>query len=167
MSRKCLQKPDAVTESAADHATAAAEGCRPPRVLVVDDERLTRWSVVETLADQGYEVAEASDAVSAIDAFRGCSSDADVVLLDLWLPDSNDLHVLSAIQRRSPSTPVILMTAYGSPELSEAARRLGAFAVVDKPFEMDALGPLVGRAIGSAGRRRTTPHDAPRRGGQP
>ena len=163
---KCLQEPDAVSGSTADNATAGAQECRPHRVLVVDDERLTRWSVVEILAEQGYEVTEASDAASAIDAFQGSVNDADVVLLDLWLPDSNDLRVLSAIRRRSPSTPIIVMTAYGSPELSEAARRLGAFAVMDKPFEMDALAPLVGRAITSGSQSGRTPIEAPWHGGQ-
>ena len=62
----------------------------------------------------------------------------DVVLLDLRLPDCDDLRVLSAIRRLSPHTPVILMTAYGSPELFMEARRLGAFAIVDKPFDMEA-----------------------------
>jgi DNA-binding NtrC family response regulator len=42
---------------------------------------------------------------------------------------------------------VILMTAYGSPDLFVEARRLGAFAIVDKPFEMQALEPLVERAL--------------------
>ena len=163
---KYLQKPDATSGSTVDKATAGAQVCRPHRVLVVDDERLTRWSVAETLAEQGYEVTEASDAASAIDAFHGCANDADVVLLDLWLPDSNDLRVLSAIRRRSPLTPVIVMTSYGSPEISEAARRLGAFAVIDKPFEMDALAPLVGRALASGSPLGRTPIDASRHGGQ-
>ncbi len=130
----------------------SAKESPPVRVLVVDDEPLVRWSVSETLGEQGYQVIEAGDAASAIRAFSTPAGVVDVVLLDLRLPDSDDLRVLSAMRRLAPATPVILMTAYGNPELIEQARRLGAFAIVDKPFEMDALPPLVEHAL--AGRSR-------------
>ena len=115
------------------------------RVLVVDDEPLVRWAVAETLADSGYDVLEAGDAKSALGFFRGARTDA--VLLDLRLPDCNDLAVLSAIRRLSPDTPVILMTAYGSPEVLDEARRLGAFAIVDKPFELNEIPSLIQKAL--------------------
>jgi DNA-binding NtrC family response regulator len=118
-----------------------------PRILIVDDEPLLRWWVGETLGEHGHEVIEASDATSALDVFRRAAGDTGVVLLDLCLPDSNDLHVLSAMHAMSPATPVILMTAHGTPELFEAARQLGAFASVDKPFELDDLASLVDRAL--------------------
>ena len=88
----------------------------PRRILVVDDEPLVRWSVAEVLGDHGYQVAEAHDAMSAIHAFCETPDPADIVLLDLRLPDSDDLRVLSAMRQWSPATPIILMTAYGSPE---------------------------------------------------
>lgn len=118
-----------------------------PNVLVVDDEPLFRWSVAETLAERGYKVTEARDAASAMREFSKAADPSDVVLLDLSLPDSSVLRVLSAMHRLSPLTPVILMTAYGNPELFEAARRLGAFTAIDKPFEMDDLPALVERAL--------------------
>jgi DNA-binding NtrC family response regulator len=117
------------------------------RILVVDDEPLIRWAVAETLADRGYDVSEVEDGGSAIRACSPASRPIDLVLLDLHLPDCDDLRVLSAIRRLSTHTPVILMTAYGSRDLFMEARRLGAFAVVDKPFEMEALEPLVERAL--------------------
>jgi two-component system NtrC family response regulator len=120
----------------------------PGRVLVVDDEPLVRWSVSETLTDEGYEVTEAGDGASAIQALSAAAH-ADVVLLDLRLPDCDDLRVLSAVRRLVPTIPVIVMTAFGSPESLREARRLGAFAVLDKPFEMDALVPLVEHALAS------------------
>jgi DNA-binding NtrC family response regulator len=127
------------------------------RILVVDDEPLMRWSVAETLAGRGYQISEADDAASAIRACSTASCSFDVVFLDLRLPDCDDLRVLSAMRRLLPHTPVILMTAYDSPELVIEARRLGVFAIIDKPFEMDALQPLVERAqiarpAGSSGR---------------
>jgi CheY-like chemotaxis protein len=120
----------------------------PAHILVVDDEPLVRWSVSETLSEEGYEVSEAADGASAIQALSPATH-ADVVLLDLRLPDCDDLHVLSAVRRLAPTTPVIVMTAYGTPESLKEAHRLGAFAVLDKPFEMDALVPLVEHALDS------------------
>jgi DNA-binding NtrC family response regulator len=118
-------------------------------VLVVDDEALVRWSVAETLGDCGYRVTAAADAVAALRAMAGPDRPPDVVLLDLWLPDRNDLEVLSAMQRLSPATKIILITAYGTEALFEDARQRGAFASLDKPVEMSALAPLVARALES------------------
>ena len=118
-----------------------------PTVLVVDDEPLVRWSVAETLGDCGYHVTQAGDAASAIQAIATANTAPDVVLLDLCLPDSNDLSALSVIHRLFPATSIVLMTAHGSPELFEEARRRGAVTAVDKPFEIGDLAPLVDRAL--------------------
>jgi DNA-binding NtrC family response regulator len=116
-------------------------------VLVVDDEPLIRWAISETLADRGYEVAEAADAASAIEAVGRRSFAA--VLLDLRLPDCDDLRTLAAIRRLLPNAAVVLVTAYGTPEVFSEARRLGAFAILDKPFEIDAIPAVVRRALAS------------------
>ena len=120
-----------------------AEKCRPPSVLVVDDDALMRWSITETLGEQGSRVTEAADAAAAMTAFPAIARAGGVVFLDLCLPDSNDLHVLAAMHGLSPRTPVILMTAHGTPELVDTARALGAFAVIAKPFDLNDLMPLV------------------------
>ena len=122
-------------------------GVTPPTVLVVDDEPLVRWSVSETLSDSGYQVTEAGDALSALEAMNGKGGAADLVLLDVRLPDSSDLGVLSMMRRLSPQTPIILMTAYGSEALSAEARTRGAYAVINKPFDMNALPALVRKAM--------------------
>jgi DNA-binding NtrC family response regulator len=118
-----------------------------PKVLIVDDEPLSRWSAAETLVDAGYRVAEAGDAAEALRAMRGREAPADVVLLDLLLPDADDLGVLSAIHELAPDTPIILMTSYGSRELFAEARERGAFMSVNKPFEMSDLPVLVAQAL--------------------
>jgi len=118
----------------------------PRRVLVVDDEPLIRWSVAETLSDRGFHVVESADASGARHAVRDTTHAFDAVLLDLYLPDSQDLSLLCALHRITPSTPLILMTAYGTPELARDAMALGAYGVVDKPFEIDDLAQIVSRA---------------------
>jgi DNA-binding NtrC family response regulator len=119
----------------------------PLRVLVVDDEPLIRWSVAETLADLGMEVQQAVDAASAIRAIESAGPAFDVIVLDLRLPDMDDLTLVSTIRQRLPATAVILMTAFGTPEVVADARDLGVTDILSKPFEMAELS----RAVLAAG----------------
>ncbi len=119
------------------------------RVLIVDDERLIRWSLSETLAHAGHVVIEASDANTAIRAVTDAREPIDVVLLDYRLSDSNDLTLLSTLRRLSPRSQVVLMTAYGAPEVTEGALELGACRVVHKPIEMRDAAALVVQAHSS------------------
>ena len=120
------------------------------RVLVVDDEPLIRWSLSETLSDGGHLVREAGDAEMAMRALTDGERPFDVVLLDYHLPDSHDLALLSTIRQVAPSTVVIMMTAYSTPEMSDAALRIGAYRVVPKPFEVHDIAALVLEAHASA-----------------
>jgi len=122
------------------------EKSSPVRVLVVDDEALIRWSLVQTLNDSGHETSEAVDAAGAIRAVRDASRPFDVALLDLRLPDSRGLELLSEVRRLTPRTQVILMTAYGTPEIVQGALDMGAFRVVGKPVEMSDITAMVAKA---------------------
>jgi len=121
------------------------------RVLVVDDEALIRWSLVQTLNDSGHETAEAMDAASAIRTVLEAPRPYDVALLDLRLPDSKDLELLARVRRVAPRTQVILMTAYGTPEIVQGAIDLGAFRVLAKPIEMSDITALVANASRAGG----------------
>jgi DNA-binding NtrC family response regulator len=115
------------------------------RILVVDDEPLIRWSAAETLTHAGHAVDEAGDAHSAL---RHASEGPppDVILLDFRLPDSNDLKLLAALRDTLPRTAIVLMTAYGSPDVVAGALKLGAYRVIGKPFDMRDLEDLVRQA---------------------
>jgi DNA-binding NtrC family response regulator len=112
------------------------------RVLVVDDEPLIRWSIAETLGAAGHQVTEAPDAASALRALAD-APDTDLVLLDFRLPDSNDLGLLAEVRRVVPAAPVIMMTAFGTPDVTAGALKLGASKVLNKPFNMHDLEDLV------------------------
>ncbi|MEQ1728017.1 MAG: response regulator [Vicinamibacterales bacterium] len=124
-------------------ATTAARTTPGRRVLVVDDELLIRWSLSETLSDRGYTVLEAEDGQGAVRTLSDAVELPDVVLLDFRLPDSRDLNLLERIIRMVPEGRVILMTAYGTPELANEALERGAFKVLHKPFEMQDVTSLV------------------------
>jgi DNA-binding NtrC family response regulator len=117
-------------------------GVSARQVLVVDDEPLIRWCIAETLGAAGYGITEAQDAASALRALAGMTQ-PDVILLDLRLPDSSDLGLLQQIRSIAPTAAVIMMTAFGTPEVTAAALALGARAVLTKPFDMHDLEHVV------------------------
>jgi DNA-binding NtrC family response regulator len=112
---------------------------RALRVLVVEDELLIRWSIGETLTQAGHTVIEAEDGATAILALKNGAKDVDAVVLDYRLPDSSDLTLLASIRRLSPESAVVLMTAFGTPELTKGALDLGVYQVLQKPFELHDL----------------------------
>ena len=113
------------------------------RVLVVEDESLIRWSIAETLAHEGHTVLEAGTAETAVQTLTESGEPIDVVLLDYRLPDSNGLRLLADVRRLRPASAVVMMTAYGTPEVTKGAIDLGVFRVVNKPFDMGGLESLV------------------------
>lgn len=108
----------------------------PLRILVVEDEMLIRWSIAETLSQDGHTVVEADTAASAVLALGETTEPVDVVLLDFRLPDSNDFTLLKNIRRLAPAAAIILMTAYGTPDIVRCAIEQGACRVMNKPFDM-------------------------------
>lgn len=117
------------------------------RVLVVDDEPLIRWSLSEALEDSGFDVRVAPDGRTALCALsEGAAGKPDVVLLDYLLPDSNGLSLFEKIRDLMPDGRVILMTAYGSPEVIDRALKLGAYRVVTKPFDLTDIASVIRHA---------------------
>ena len=114
----------------------------PEQVLVIDDEPLIRWSVSQSLARFGFDVSEASDAASALKMVTTSPLPFGIVVLDLRLPDMHDLSLLGTLRQLLPNARLILMTAFGTPDVIAGARALGAL-VLPKPFELDELSSLV------------------------
>ena len=122
------------------------EGTDTARVLVVDDEPLIRWSITEKLEAHGYTSMEAADAQSAIRALESGADKPDVIFLDYRLPDSHDLGLLRAVRALAPDAAVVMMTAFGTPEMFKEAIELGAYRVLSKPFDVMQLPALADSA---------------------
>jgi DNA-binding NtrC family response regulator len=118
-------------------------GSALPKVLVIDDEPLIRWTLSETLCYAGHAVVEAPDGASGLRAVMTTEPPFDVIFLDLRLPDSNDLTLLTAIRTWAPRSAVVLMTASGEPEVVANAYRFGVYRVLDKPFDIAEVQSLV------------------------
>ena len=125
------------------------ENLRALRVLVVEDELLIRWSIAETLTHAGHTVIEAEDGTTAIVALTNDAGPIDAVVLDYRLPDSNDLTLLATVRRLRPDSAVVLMTAFGTPDMVQGALDLGVYHVLHKPFEMHDLESLLQEACSS------------------
>ena len=119
------------------------ENLTAPRVLVVDDEGLIRWAIRKALLGMGCDVLEAADAKSALLAASEAVPPFDAVLLDLRLPDSDDLGLFRSLRASLPAARMILMTAFGTEETQAEAIALGAVRVVRKPFDVKTLAAIV------------------------
>jgi DNA-binding NtrC family response regulator len=128
----------------------------PSSVLVVDDEKLIRWSLRERLEQAGYRVSVAG---SGRETLERLDEQVAVVLLDLRLPDTDGLELCDRIRQLAPQCRVILMTAEWTPELVQLARGHGAFEVLQKPFNLDDMTLAVDRAgVKPHGSVRVFPH---------
>ena len=113
-------------------------------VLVVDDEPLIRWAVREILEDAGYGVVEAGSAREAMSRIAEAGGHLlAVALLDLRLPDSDDLSLLRRVRDEAPGCQVIIMTAHGTPEILRDALTQGAFGTISKPFDLTSIVGMV------------------------
>jgi len=104
-------------------------------ILVADDDADIRALLKTFLEDEGYNVSEASTGQEALDGVH--SGSYDLVLLDMRLPGMTGLEVLKQLRAKQGDVPVILITAYGSPNVAIQASSLGAYSFITKPFELD------------------------------
>jgi len=109
----------------------------PEKVMIVDDERLVRWSLRQKCEEWGYTVIEADAGVPALRLAQ--LESPDLVLLDVRMPDLTGIEVLDQLKKNGDARAVIMITA--DPQLDDvkAALKLGAYDFVGKPIDFDAL----------------------------
>ncbi len=120
-------------------------------VLIVDDEQLIRWSLASRLQDVGYRTLEAASAAEALAQHR---QGADLVLLDVGLPDASGLSVLTKIKEADPDTLVVMLTANTGIATAVDAMKNGAFYYATKPFDLDEVVLIVEKALETTQLRR-------------
>ena len=116
----------------------------PSSVLVVDDEKLIRWSLRERLEQAGYRVVVAGSGRETLELL---DDQVGIVLLDVRLPDMDGLELCDWIRAQQPRCRVILMTAQWTPDLVDQAIGHGAFDVLQKPFTLDDMARAVETAL--------------------
>ena len=118
------------------------------KVLIIDDERLVRWSLAQKLRSWGYEVAEAESGKTGLSALA--AEGPDLVLLDVKLPDAKGTDVLEDLRKSWPDLPVIMITAHGVIEDAVTAMRRGAYDFIAKPVDDAKLQSTIGHALEAA-----------------
>lgn len=116
-------------------------------ILLAEDEKNARQGLVSYLEAKGYDVYPAQNGQEALKIFK--EQKPDLVLTDIRMPELNGILLLEKIHAEKPSTPVILMTAYGSVEDAVKAMKKGAFYYLTKPVNLEELDFLVSKALTS------------------
>lgn len=122
------------------------------KILVVDDERLVRWSLRQKCEEWGYHVVEAASGEPGLRMAQ--QESPDLVLLDVRMPDINGIQVLEQIKKAQEAPPVIMITA--DPQLDDVktALKLGAYDFIGKPLDFEELHVTIQNAL-EANRLRT------------
>jgi CheY-like chemotaxis protein len=115
----------------------------PRRILVIDDDGVTRLVLAAALRDAGYEVEESGDGAEGLDAFR--RQPADLVVTDLVMPQQGGLEIVRALRQLDPVLRIIVVSGVigASAEHLRTAVRLGADRVLPKPVDMGELLAMV------------------------
>jgi DNA-binding NtrC family response regulator len=127
------------------------------QILVVDDEVGIRELLAEILSDEGYQVHLAENAEQAR-TYRN-DHEPDLVLLDIWMPDTDGLSLLKEwVEQGLLTMPVVMMSGHGTIETAVEATRIGAVDFLEKPISLQKLLNTVVQAIKDWG---TNPHPLP------
>ena len=120
------------------------------QILVVDDEIGIRELLSEILSEEGYHVRLAENASEAR-AFRS-GTRPDLVLLDIWMPDTDGITLLKEWASAGLLTmPVVMMSGHGTIDTAVQATRIGAYDFLEKPIALQKLLAAVGRALKHGG----------------
>ena len=116
------------------------------RVVVADDEPITRLDLIEMLENEGYDVAgEASDGFDTIEICRAVHP--DLVLLDVKMPLLDGISAATVIREENLADAVILLTAFSDAEFVERARNCGVSVYLIKPVDVRTLVPNIAMAV--------------------
>jgi UDP-3-O-[3-hydroxymyristoyl] N-acetylglucosamine deacetylase len=114
-------------------------------ILVVDDEEQIRQTLRGVLADEGFEVLEASDGRRALELLE--HTIPRLAIVDVWMPEVDGIELVARMRAQAPGVPIIVISGHGTIETAVRVIRLGAFDFLEKPFQLDALLHMVDRAL--------------------
>ncbi len=115
------------------------------KILVVDDEKLIRWTLEQHLVKEGYEVLTADTAEKGLALIN--EESPDLILLDNRLPEMTGIELLEKLNVAERGLMVIMITAYGLVETAVKAMKLGAYDYVSKPFNLEEITFVIRKAL--------------------
>jgi two-component system response regulator MprA len=123
--------------SRGDHGYGGHDGVVPHRILLADDDRAIRESLVRALELESYQVTEVADGVTALATAR--RGEFDVLILDVLMPGVDGLGVCRVLRADGDATPILMLTARVETADRVAGLDAGADDYLPKPFELDEL----------------------------
>ena len=117
---------------------------RPARILIIDDDPNARSAIAWALSRDGYETEQAGDGAAAL--ARLASFQPDVIITDIKMPDMDGIELLRHVNQQANPALVVLVTAFGSQDVTIEALRLGAYNYLSKPIQIDELRRVVENA---------------------
>lgn len=123
-------------------------------ILIVDDEKDIRELIGDILRDEGFTVRLAANSDEAMAEIN--EDPPSLMILDIWLKDSrmDGIDILKTVKRDNPDIPVVIISGHGNIEIAVAAIKQGAYDFIEKPFNIDQLMVVVGRAMETSRLRR-------------
>ncbi len=122
------------------------KGSKKGRILVVDDERSMREMLEIFLGREGYDVEGYSSASDALAALAD-DQNHDLIITDINMPGLTGLDLLKTVSQFEKDIPVIMITAYGSPDSAVEAMKLGAVDYITKPFRIEEIKARISAAV--------------------
>ncbi len=107
------------------------------KILLIEDEKITRITLTNTLKKEGYEVSSSATGTAGMELLK--QKKFDVIITDLRLPRMNGLDILKKVKEKTPQTEVIIITAFATVETAVEALKSGAYDYLTKPFSPDKL----------------------------
>ena len=116
-------------------------------ILIVDDERDIRELISDILGDDGYSTRLAANADECMAQIA--KETPALMILDIWLKDSrmDGIDILKSVKRDHPEIPIVIISGHGNIEIAVAAIKQGAYDFIEKPFNIDQLMVVIGRAM--------------------
>ena len=115
------------------------------RILIVDDERDVVLVIRRLLMQNGHQVSEASNGLAALNLFQ--SRFFDLIITDLRMPTMDGMSFLREIKKLDPVTPVVILTAFATPETAAEAMERGASIYLAKPFKSEEFLNVIKRLL--------------------
>src|SRR5207247_1334252 len=122
------------------------------KILIVDDDEGVRQVLSQSLSEAGYRISSAESGEKATAAVR--EETFDLVILEMGLPRVDGMEVLKEITALRPEMPVVMITGYASVETAIKAMKMGAVDYIVKPFRMEEVELVIGKALERSRLRR-------------
>ncbi len=115
------------------------------KILVVDDEKLVRWSIQKSMGQKECKVVSAANGAEAIEKIE--QERFDLIITDLVMPGFNGIEVARRAKEIQPDAKIVMMTAYGSVLDKEEARAAGVLSFINKPFMVNEVRSVVQKLL--------------------